>query len=317
MQVVPGDKLEVDVAAKGGGSEAKAKFAMLNPSDSIADWVLKTVPTMGAGWCPPGILGIGIGGTAEKAMVMAKEALMEPIDMAELKARGPRNQVEELRIELYDKVNALGIGAQGLGGLSTVLDVKINTYPTHAANQPVAMIPNCAATRHAHFVLDGSGPAEFEAPKLSDWPAIAWTPDAKSRRVNLDQLTKAAVAAWKPGERLLLSGKLLTGRDAAHKRMQEFLEQGKALPVDFRNRVIYYVGPVDPVGNEVVGPAGPTTATRMDKFTDMMLSRTGLIGMVGKGERDSIMSRSEEHTSELQSLAYLVCRLLLEKKKKK
>src|SRR5256712_6463061 len=284
MQLVPGGKLEVDVAAKGGGSEAKSKFAMLNPSDSIADWVLKTVPTMGAGWCPPGMLGIGIGGTAEKAMVMAKEALMEPIDMAELKARGPQNKVEELRIELYDKVNALGIGAQGLGGLSTVLDVKINTYPTHAANQPVAMIPNCAATRHTPFVLDGSGPAEFEAPQLSDWPAIAWTPDAKSRRVNLDQLTKAAVASWKPGERLLLSGKLLTGRDAAHKRIKEFLEQGKALPVDFRNRVIYYVGPVDPVGNEVVGPAGPATATPLGKITAMMRARTGPVCTAGHGE---------------------------------
>src|SRR5437870_13746507 len=232
MELVPGKTIEVDVAAKGGGSEAKSKFAMLNPSDSVVEWVLKTVPTMGAGWCPPGMLGIGVGGTAEKAMLMAKESLMEPIDMAELKARGPKNKVEELRVELYDKVNALGIGAQGLGGLSTVLDVKINTYPTHAANQPVAMIPNCAATRHAHFVLDGSGPAEFEAPQLSDWPAIAWTPDAKSRRVNLDQLTKAEVASWKPGERLLLSGRLLTGRDAAHKRIKEFLEQGKALPVD-------------------------------------------------------------------------------------
>jgi fumarate hydratase class I len=315
MQVVPGDKLEVDVAAKGGGSEAKAKFAMLNPSDSIVDWVLKTVPTMGAGWCPPGMLGIGIGGTAEKAMVMAKEALMEPIDMAELKARGADNKVEELRIELYDKVNALGIGAQGLGGLSTVLDVKINTYPTHAANQPVAMIPNCAATRHAHFVLDGSGPAEFEAPKLSDWPAIAWSPDAKSRRVNLDQLTKAEVAAWKPGERLLLSGKLLTGRDAAHKRIKEFLEQGKALPVDFRNRVIYYVGPVDPVGNEVVGPAGPTTATRMDKFTEMMLSQTGLIGMVGKGERgpaalEAIRKHKAAYLIAVGGAAYLVAKAI-------
>ena len=315
MQVVPGDKLEVDVAAKGGGSEAKSKFAMLNPSDSIVDWVVKTVPTMGAGWCPPGMLGIGIGGTAEKAMVMAKEALMEPIDMAELKARGPENKVEELRIELYDKVNALGIGAQGLGGLSTVLDVKINTYPTHAANQPVAMIPNCAATRHAHFVLDGSGPAEFEAPQLSDWPAIAWTPDAKSRRVNLDQLTKAGVASWKPGERLLLSGKLLTGRDAAHKRIKEFLEQGKTLPVDFRNRVIYYVGPVDPVGNEVVGPAGPTTATRMDKFTEMMLSQTGLIGMIGKGERgpaalEAIRKHKAAYLIAVGGAAYLVAKAI-------
>src|SRR6184192_1307164 len=319
VQLVPGDKLEVDVAAKGGGSEAKSKFAMLNPSDSIVEWVLKTVPTMGAGWCPPGMLGIGIGGTAEKAMVMAKEALMEPIDMAELKARGPQNKVEELRIELYDKVNSLGIGAQGLGGLSTVLDVKINTYPTHAANQPVAMIPNCAATRHTHFVLDGSGPAELEAPQLSDWPEIAWTPDAKSRRVNLDQLTKAEVAAWKPGERLLLSGRLLTGRDAAHKRIKEFLEQGKALPVDFRNRVIYYVGPVDPVGSEVVGPAGPTTATRMDKFTEMMLSRTGLLGMVGKGERglaavEAIRKHKAAYLIAVGGAAYLVAKAIRKSK---
>ena len=285
VQMVPGDQLEVDVAAKGGGSEAKAKFAMLNPSDSIADWVLKTVPTMGAGWCPPGMLGIGVGGTAEKAMLMAKEALMEPIDMAELKARGPKNKVEELRIELYDKVNALGIGAQGLGGLSTVLDVKIRTYPAHAANRPVAIIPNCAATRHAHFVLDGSGAAEFEAPSLSDWPAVTWTPDAKSKMVDLNSLTKAEVATWKPGERLLLSGRLLTGRDAAHQRIQDLIEQKKPLPVDFTNRVIYYVGPVDPVRDEVVGPAGPTTATRMDKFTDLMLAKTGLAAMIGKGER--------------------------------
>src|SRR5688500_9926253 len=285
VKMVPGDKLEVDVAAKGGGSEAKSKFVMLNPSDSIVDWVLKAVPTMGAGWCPPGMLGIGVGGTAEKAMLMAKEALMEPIDMAELKARGPRSKVEELRIELYDKVNALGIGAQGLGGLSTVLDVKIHTYPVHAANRPVAMIPNCAATRHAHFVLDGSGPAEFEAPKLSDWPSVTWKPDASSKHVDLDKLNKEEVASWKPGQRLLLSGKLLTGRDAAHKRIQEFLEQKKPLPVDFTNRVIYYVGPVDPVRDEVVGPAGPTTSTRMDKFTDTMLGKTGLIAMVGKAER--------------------------------
>src|SRR3954464_6345915 len=243
VQLVPGNKVAVDVAAKGGGSEAKSKFAMLNPSDSIVEWVLKTVPTMGAGWCPPGMLGIGVGGTAEKAMLMAKESLMEPIDMAELKARGPKNKVEELRVELYDKVNALGIGAQGLGGLSTVLDVKIRTYPAHAANRPVAMIPNCAATRHEAFVLDGSGPAELEQPKLSDWPDVTWTADAKSRRVNLDTLTKAEVAAWKPGERLLLSGRMLTGRDAAHKRIQDLLQQKKPLPVDFTNRVIYYVGP--------------------------------------------------------------------------
>jgi fumarate hydratase, class I len=315
VQMVAGDKLEVDVAAKGGGSEAKAKFVMLNPSDSISDWVVKTVPTMGAGWCPPGMLGIGVGGTAEKAMLMAKEALMEPIDMAELKARGARNKVEELRIELYDKVNALGIGAQGLGGLSTVLDVKIHTYPVHAANRPVAMIPNCAATRHAHFVLDGSGPAEFEAPKLSDWPAVTWSPDASSKRVNLDTLTKGEVASWKPGQRLLLSGKLLTGRDAAHKRIQEFLEQKKPLPVDFTNRVIYYVGPVDPVRDEVVGPAGPTTSTRMDKFTDTMLGKTGLIAMVGKAERgpatiESIRKHKAAYLMAVGGAAYLVSKAI-------
>jgi fumarate hydratase class I len=314
-QIVPGDTLEVDIAAKGGGSEAKSKFVMLNPSDSIVDWVLKTVPTMGAGWCPPGMLGVGIGGTAEKAMLMAKESLMESIDMAELKARGPKDKVEQMRVELYDKVNALGIGAQGLGGLSTVLDVKIRTYPTHAANQPVAMIPNCAATRHAHFVLDGSGPAEFEAPKLSDWPAITWAPDAKSKKVNLDKLTPQEVASWKPGERLLLSGKLLTGRDAAHKRIQDFLEQKKPLPVDFTNRVIYYVGPVDPVRDEVVGPAGPTTATRMDKFVDMMLSKTGLVAMVGKGERgpvaiEAIRKHKAASLMAVGGAAYLVAKAI-------
>ena len=285
MELVPGKIVEVDVAAKGGGSEAKAKFAMLNPSDSVVDWVLKTVPTMGAGWCPPGMLGIGIGGTAEKAMAMAKEVLMEPIDMHELQARGPRDKYDELRLELYERVNRLGIGAQGLGGLSTVLDVKIRAWPTHAANKPVAMIPNCAATRHLHFVLDGSGPAEFEAPRLEDWPKLAWTPSARSRRVNLGTLTREEVTQWKPGETLLLSGKMLTGRDAAHKRIQDMLEKGERLPVDFTNRVIYYVGPVDPVQGEVVGPAGPTTATRMDKFVETMLSRTGLVAMIGKGER--------------------------------
>jgi len=315
VQMVAGDKLEVDVAAKGGGSEAKAKFVMLNPSDSIADWVVKTVPTMGAGWCPPGMLGIGVGGTAEKAMLMAKEALMEPIDMAELTARGARNKVEELRIELYDKVNALGIGAQGLGGLSTVLDVKIHTYPVHAANRPVAMIPNCAATRHAHFVLDGSGPAEFEAPKLSDWPAVTWKPDSTSKKILLDTLTREEVASWKPGQRLLLSGKLLTGRDAAHKRIQEFLEQNKPLPVDFTNRVIYYVGPVDPVRDEVVGPAGPTTSTRMDKFTDTMLGKTGLIAMVGKAERgpaaiESIRKHKAAYLMAVGGAAYLVSKAI-------
>jgi len=315
VQLVPGDKVEVDVAAKGGGSEAKSKFAMLNPSDSIADWVLNTVPTMGAGWCPPGMLGIGIGGTAEKAMLMAKEALMEPIDMAELKLRGPQNKAEELRIELYDKVNALGIGAQGLGGLSTVLDVKIRTYPTHAANQPVAMIPNCAATRHAHFVLDGSGPAQFEAPQLSDWPAVSWTPDAKSRRVDLDRLDRAEVASWRPGERLLLSGKLLTGRDAAHKRIQDMLGRGEKLPVDFTNRIIYYVGPVDPVRDEVVGPAGPTTATRMDKFTETMLAKAGLVAMIGKGERgpaalEAIRKHKAAYLIAVGGAAYLVAKAI-------
>jgi fumarate hydratase class I len=314
-QIVPGATVEVDVAAKGGGSEAKSKFAMLNPSDSVVDWVLKTVPTMGAGWCPPGMLGIGIGGTAEKAMLLAKEALMAPIDMAELKARGPKDKLEELRIELYDKVNALGIGAQGLGGLSTVLDVKILTYPTHAANKPVAMIPNCAATRHAHFVLDGSGPAALELPQLADWPAVSWQPDAKSRRVNLDRLTAAEVAAWKPGERLLLSGKLLTGRDAAHKRIEDMLARGEKLPVDFTNRVIYYVGPVDPVRDEVVGPAGPTTATRMDKFTDTMLGKTGLIAMVGKAERgpaavEAIRKHKAAYLMAVGGAAYLVAKAI-------
>src|SRR5262245_8915519 len=315
VQLVPGSKVEIDVAAKGGGSEAKAKFKMLNPSDSIADWVVKTVPEMGAGWCPPGMLGVGIGGTAEKAMLLAKESLMAPIDMAELKARGAKSAVEKLRVELYDKVNALGIGAQGLGGLSTVLDVKILTYPAHAANRPVAMIPNCAATRHAHFVLDGSGPAEFEEPKLSDWPAVTWKPDASSKPVNLDKLTKQEVASWKPGQRLLLSGKLLTGRDAAHKRIQDYLNAGKSLPVDFQNRIIYYVGPVDPVRDEVVGPAGPTTATRMDKFTEMMLAKTGLVAMVGKAERgpaaiEAIRKHKAAYLMAVGGAAYLVSKAI-------
>ena len=315
VQLVPGDKVEIDVAAKGGGSEAKSKFVMLNPSDSIVEWVLKTVPTMGAGWCPPGMLGIGVGGTAEKAMQMAKESLMEPIDMAELKTRGAKTAVEKMRVELYDKVNALGIGAQGLGGLSTVLDVKIRTYPAHAANRPVAMIPNCAATRHAHFVLDGSGPAEFEEPKLSDWPDVTWQPDSGSKRVSLDSLTREEVASWKPGQRLLLSGKLLTGRDAAHKRIQEFIEQKKPLPVDFTNRVIYYVGPVDPVRDEVVGPAGPTTSTRMDKFTETMLGRAGLIAMVGKAERgptaiESIRKHRAAYLMAVGGAAYLVAKAI-------
>ncbi|MFZ5539275.1 MAG: fumarate hydratase [Pseudomonadota bacterium] len=316
VQIVPGDTVAVDVAAKGGGSENKSKFVMLNPSDSIVDWVLKTVPTMGAGWCPPGMLGIGIGGTAEKAMLLAKEALMEPIDMSELLARGARDDVERLRVELYDKVNALGIGAQGLGGLTTVLDVKIRMYPTHAAGKPVAMIPNCAATRHAHFVLDGSGPAYLEPPSLDLWPNVNWQPDyQKSKRVNLDTLTKAEVASWKPGETLLLSGKVLTGRDAAHKRIQDMLANGEKLPVDFTNRVIYYVGPVDPVRGEVVGPAGPTTATRMDKFTEMMLARTGLIAMIGKAERgpaaiEAIRKHGSAYLMAVGGAAYLVAKAI-------
>ncbi|HEY0877047.1 MAG TPA: fumarate hydratase, partial [Zeimonas sp.] len=311
-EIVPGDTVEVNVAAKGGGSENKSKFVMLNPSDSIVDWVLKTVPTMGAGWCPPGMLGIGIGGTAEKAMLMAKESLMDPIDMFELLARGPSNRLEELRIELYEKVNALGIGAQGLGGLTTVLDVKIALYPTHAASKPVAMIPNCAATRHAHFVLDGSGPAYCEPPPLSAWPDVRWTPNLeKSRRVNLDALTREEVASWKPGQMLLLSGKMLTGRDAAHKRIVEMLERGEKLPVDFTDRAIYYVGPVNPVRDEAVGPAGPTTSTRMDQFTETMLAKTGLVTMIGKAERgpaaiEAIRRHKAAYLMAVGGAAYLV-----------
>jgi fumarate hydratase, class I len=284
VEMVRGGEVEVTVAAKGGGSEAKSKFAMLNPSDSIVEWVLKTVPTMGAGWCPPGMLGIGIGGTAEKAMLLAKESLMDPIDMRDLLERGPKNRIEQMRVELYEKVNQLGIGAQGLGGLTTVLDIKIRDYPTHAANLPVAMIPNCAATRHAHFVLDGSGAVTLAPPSLKDWPELTYDVSS-ARRVNLDTVTREEVATWKPGDVVLLSGKLLTGRDAAHKRMTEMLTRGEKLPVDFTNRFIYYVGPVDPVREEVMGPAGPTTATRMDKFTRQMLEQTGLLGMVGKAER--------------------------------
>jgi fumarate hydratase class I len=314
VSIVPGDKLDVIVAAKGGGSEAKSKFAMLNPSDSIVDWVLKTVPTMGAGWCPPGMLGLGIGGTAEKAMLMAKEALMEPIDIQELIARCPANRAEELRIELYDKVNALGIGAQGLGGLTTVLDIKIKDYPTHAANLPVAMIPNCAATRHAHFTLDGSGPVALDPPSLEDWPKLTYNP-TNARRVDLDTLTRDDVASFKPGEVLLLNGKLLTGRDAAHKRMVEMLDRGEPLPVDFNGRLIYYVGPVDPVRDEVVGPAGPTTATRMDKFTEQVLAQTGLLGMVGKAERgpaaiEAIRKHRSVYLMAVGGAAYLVSKAI-------
>ena len=288
MEVVPGDTVEVHVAAKGGGSENKSKLAMLNPSDSIVEWVKKTVPTMGAGWCPPGMLGIGIGGTAEKAMLMAKESLMEPIDIHELMDRGPQNRSEELRLEIFKAVNDLGIGAQGLGGLTTVLDVKIHDCPTHAASLPVAMIPNCAATRHAHFVLDGSGAADLEPPKLEDWPEIVWEVGESVRRVKLEDVTPESVKEWQPGETVLLSGKMLTGRDAAHKKMVEMIHNGEELPVDLTGRFIYYVGPVDPVRDEAVGPAGPTTSTRMDKFTHTMLADTGLLGMIGKAERGSV-----------------------------
>jgi fumarate hydratase class I len=308
---------DVRIAAKGGGSENKAKVVMLNPSDSIVDWVLKTVPAMGAGWCPPGMLGLGVGGSAEKAMVLAKEALMQPIDMHELKQRGPKSRIEELRIEIFDKVNALGIGAQGLGGLTTVLDVKILDYPTHAASLPVAVIPNCAATRHAHFTLDGSGPARLDPPSLDEWPDVEWAPAPASRKVDLSKVTREEIAAWKPGETLLLNGKILTGRDAAHKRIQELFSRGEALPagVDFRNRFIYYVGPVDPVRDEAVGPAGPTTATRMDKFTDMMLAKTGLLGMIGKGERgpaaiEAIRKYKAVYLMAVGGAAYLVSKAI-------
>ena len=284
-KIVAGDNVEIEVAAKGGGSEAKAKFAMLNPSDSVVDWILSVIPSMGAGWCPPGILGVGIGGTPEKAMLLAKESLMEPLDMHELKAKGPSDHLQELRLELFEKVNALGIGAQGLGGLTTVLDVKVKDYPTHAANKPVAVIPNCSATRHVHFTLDGSGPAEFAAPDLNEWPDIEFELGDDVKRVNLDTLTQEELRSWQSGDTLLLSGKMLTGRDAAHKKLADMLDNGEPMPVDFTNRVIYYVGPVDPVGDEVVGPAGPTTATRMDKFTRRMLEETGLAGMIGKAER--------------------------------
>ncbi|MFQ5937309.1 MAG: fumarate hydratase, partial [Acidiferrobacterales bacterium] len=316
-ELVPGDKLEVTIAAKGGGSENKSKFAILNPSDDIVEWVLKTVPTMGAGWCPPGILGIGIGGSAEKAMMLAKEALMEPIDIHELLDRGPANRIDELRLQIYDKVNALGIGAQGLGGLTTVLDVKIRDYPTHAASLPIAIIPNCAATRHIHFVLDGSGPAKFKPPRLEDWPQVTWQAGKTARQVDLDKVTPKEVRRWKPGETLLLRGKLFTGRDAAHKRLADLLARGESLPVgiDFRNRFIYYVGPVEAVRDEVVGPAGPTTGTRMDKFTEMMLAQTGLLGMIGKGERgpqaiEAIKKHKAVYLIAIGGAAYLVSKAI-------
>ncbi|MFT4026455.1 MAG: fumarate hydratase [Novosphingobium sp.] len=318
VEMVPGSKVSVDVAAKGGGSENKSKFKMMNPSDSIVDWVLEMIPQMGAGWCPPGQLGIGIGGTAEKAVLLAKESLMDEIDMHELKERGPQTDIEKLRVEIYDKVNALGIGAQGLGGVTTVLDVKIAEWPCHAAGKPVAMIPNCSATRHAHVTLDGSGPAFLETPKLDEWPDVTWTPDKAAKRVNLDTLTAEEVQSWKHGDRLLLNGRMLTGRDAAHKRIQDMLAKGEALPVDFRGRSIYYVGPVDPVMGEVVGPAGPTTATRMDKFTDMMLD-LGLLTMIGKAERGQgatqvIAKHKVAYLMAVGGAAYLVARAIREAK---
>lgn len=317
MELVPGSEIEIKLAAKGGGSENKAKMAMLNPSDSIVDWVEKTLPTMGAGWCPPGMLGIGIGGTAEKAGVLAKLALMDPIDIHELRERGPVNRIDELRLEIMDRANSLGIGAQGLGGLTTVLDVKILDYPTHAASLPVVMIPNCAATRHAHFTLDGSGPAELTPPSLDEWPEITWDVGPRARKVNLDTLTPEDIAQWQPGETLLLSGKMLTGRDAAHKRLLGMLEAGEALPdgVDFTNKFIYYVGPVDAVRDEVIGPAGPTTATRMDKFTEGLLAKTGLIGMIGKAERgqvgiDAIAKHKAVYLMAVGGAAYLVSKAI-------
>ncbi|MBT8434377.1 MAG: fumarate hydratase [Gammaproteobacteria bacterium] len=314
-EIVPGDTVEVHVAAKGGGSEAKSKFAMLNPSDSVVDWVLDMVPQMGAGWCPPGMLGIGIGGTAEKAMILAKEALLEPIDIHDLQERGAGNRAEELRLELYEKVNRLGIGAQGLGGLTTVMDVKVRDYPSHAANKAVAIIPNCAATRHTHFTLDGNGPAVLEAPKLEDWPEVTRETGDNVKRVNLDTVTRAEVKTWKPGDTLLLSGKMLTGRDAAHKKMVDMLANGEKLPVDLAGRFIYYVGPVDPIGEEVVGPAGPTTATRMDKFTRTMLEQTGLLGMIGKAERgptaiEAIRDYESVYLMAVGGAAYLVAQAI-------
>jgi len=315
-QIVQGDTVEVELAAKGGGSENKAKMVMLNPSDSLVDWVVKTVPTMGAGWCPPGVLGIGVGGTAEKAALLAKQSLMQEIDIQELRKRGPQNRVEELRLEIMDKVNSLGIGAQGLGGLTTVLDVKILDYPTHAASLPVCMIPNCAATRHAHFRLDGLGAVQLTPPDLSIWPDISYEAGEKAIHVNLDELKPDDVQSWKPGDVLLLSGKMLTGRDAAHKRMIAMLDGGEELPVSLKGRFIYYVGPVDPVGDEVVGPAGPTTATRMDKFTEQMLSQTGLLGMIGKAERgpvaiEAIKKQKSVYLMAVGGAAYLVSKAII------
>lgn len=319
--IVEGSEVEVHIAAKGGGSEAKSKFAMLNPSDDIVKWVLEMVPSMGAGWCPPGILGIGIGGTAEKAMLLAKESLLEPINIYELKARGASNKIEELRLELFEKINALGIGAQGLGGLTTILDLKIKDYPTHAANKPIAIIPNCAATRHTHFKLDGSKPKLQKPPSLDNWPKLTTDTGTTSKKVNLDKISSEDILNWKVGEILLLSGKILTGRDAAHKRIKDMLNSDEPLPkeIDFKNRFIYYVGPVEAVGDEIVGPAGPTTATRMDKFTEMMLDKTGLIGMIGKAERgdvaiDAIKKHKAVYLMAVGGAAYLVSKAITSSK---
>lgn len=316
-QLVKGDKVEIKIAAKGGGSENKSRFKVLNPSDSLVDWVLDEVPKMGAGWCPPGMLGIGVGGSAEQAMLLAKESLMEPITIHELMERGPSNRKEELRLELFEKVNALGIGAQGLGGLTTVLDVKISDFPTHAASLPVGMIPNCAATRHVEFDLDGSGPAVFTPPQAEDWPDVTWEASPQARRVNLDNITREEIADWQPGDLILLSGKLLTGRDAAHKRIADLYSRGEPLPegINFHNRFIYYVGPVDPVRDEVVGPAGPTTATRMDKFSELMLGEAGLLGMVGKAERgpvalEAIKQHKAVYLMAVGGAAYLVSKAI-------
>ncbi len=317
IEIVQGDKVEVHIAAKGGGSENKSKFAILNPSEDLVEWVMRTVPTMGAGWCPPGILGIGIGGSSEKAMLLAKQSLLDPIDIDHIIKNGPANYIEELRLELYEKVNQLGIGAQGLGGLTTVLDIKVKDYPTHAASLPIAMIPNCAATRHIHFTLDGNGPAVLTPPRLEDWPQISWQPGEQAQRVNLDTVDRKQISSWRPGQTLLLSGKLLTGRDAAHKKISDLIESGKALPkgIDFNNRFIYYVGPVDAVGDEVVGPAGPTTATRMDKFSELMLGRLGLLGMIGKAERSQVAIEAiKKHASvyliAVGGAAYLVSKAI-------
>ncbi len=316
-ELVPGSNLEIALSAKGGGSENKAKLAILNPGDDIVEWVLETVPTMGAGWCPPGVLGLGIGGTAEKAMLMAKESLMQPVDMHVIQKKGPSNDLERLRLEIYKKVNSLGIGAQGLGGLTTVVDVKITQYSTHAASLPIALIPNCAATRHIKFSLDGSGPAKLVPPKIKDWPDVTWKASQQATRVDLEKISSAEIIKWKPGQRLLLNGKLLTGRDAAHKRIKEVIEKGDSLPanVDFHNRFIYYSGPVDPINGEAVGPAGPTTATRMDKFTEIMLSKTGILGMIGKAERgpealESIKKHKAVYLMAVGGAAYLISKAI-------